>query len=266
MRIRTCVLSAVAAGLASLAGVTASSVAGSTVATGTLEMKATLEFASNGLCTPVGTATDCHLRDIHGSFRGLGRVTASYDYEMDLGSGACGSHLGKALSYPFRLEVAGKGAIDVVTTEAACADLNSVTTQTQAFTVTGGTGIYAGASGNGTLQRKLAAGIGPLSHIASGVETWNGTLAVPGLSFDLVKPTLVGAKSRTVAAPRHAGRVRVKFVVTATDAVDGRVPVRCLPRSGARFRIGRNRVHCSATDTSANMATASFTITVRQHQ
>jgi hypothetical protein len=153
-----------------------------------------------------------------------------------------------------------------VTTETACVDLLSVTTQTQAFTVTGGTGIYAGASGTGTLQPKIDAGYGPLSHIASGIETWKGTLTVPGLKFDVVKPTLVGAKSRTFLAPRHAKRVRVKFVVKATDAVDGRVPVRCRPRSGTRFHIGRTRVHCSATDTSANTATASFKIRVRRHR
>jgi HYR domain len=261
-----CVLVGVAAGIAALAGITASPVAGSTVATGTLEMNASLHLEVNGLCKPVGIATDCHLREVGGSFRGLGRVTGSYDFEMDLGSGACESGLGKALSYPIRLEVAGKGAIDVVTTETACVTRVSVTTETQAFTVTGGTGIYAEASGTGTLERKIDVGYGPLSHIASGIETWKGTLTVPGLSFDVVKPTLVGAKSRTVLAPRHAKRVRVKFVVTATDAVDGPVPVKCRPGFGSRFRIGRNRVHCSATDTSANPATASFTITVRQHR
>ena len=58
----------------------------------------------------------------------------------------------------------------------------------------------------------------------------------------------------------------VKVVVAATDAVDGRVPVTCLPRSATRFSIGRNRVHCSATDTSANAATVSFKVTVRQHR
>ena len=229
-------------------------------------MTASLDFASIGLCTPVGIATDCHSRQIQGLFPGLGRVTGSYDLEMDLGSGACGSHLGRTFSYPIRLDVAGKGTIDVVTTEAACVDVVSVTTQTQGFTVTGGTGIYAGASGNGTLQRSLAAGFGPLSHIASGIEKWQGMLLVPGLAFDVVRPLIVGAKSRTVVAPRHAKRVRVKFVVTATDAVDGRVPVRCVPRSGARFRIGRNRVHCSAIDKSANTAMASFKITVRRHR
>jgi HYR domain len=260
------VLVAVAAGLASLAGIAASPVAGSTVATGTLEMKASLDIASQlSNCKLVGIATDCASRDVAGSIRGLGRVTGSYDYEMDLGSGACESGLGKALSYPIRLEVAGKGAIDVVTTEAACADSVSVRTQTQtqAFTVTGGTGIYAGASGSGTLQRSLVASMG---DIGQGIETWKGTLTVPGLKFDVVRPTFVGAKSRTVVAPRHAKRVRVKFVVTATDAVDGRVPVRCLPPSGTRFSIGRNRVHCSATDTSANAATVSFKVTVRQHR
>jgi hypothetical protein len=262
------VLVAVAAGLASLAGIAASPVAGSTVATGTLEMNASLDVASQlSQCKLVGIATACASRDVDGSFRGLGRVTGSYDYEMDLGSGACEGGLGKALSYPIRLEVAGKGAINVVTTEAACADLGSVQTQTQtqAFTVTGGTGIYTGASGSGTLQRSLVASAGG-GDIESGIETWNGTLTVPGLEFDVVTPTFVGTKSRTVVAPRHANRVRVEFVVTATDAVAGRVPVRCLPRSGTQFSIGRNRVHCSATDTSANAATASFTITVRQHR
>ena len=257
------VLVAVAVGLASLAGITASPVAGSTVATGTLEMKASLDLTSDSTCTLVGIATNCASHEVGGSFRGLGRVTGSYDYEMDWGPGACGSGLGKALSYPIRLEVAGKGAIDVVTTEAACADFVFVRTQTQAFTVTGGTGIYAGASGSGTLQRALGAS---LEEIGQGSETWRGTLTVPGLTFDLVRPTFVGAKSRTVVASRHAKRVRVKYGVTATDAVDGRVAVRCLPRSGTWFRIGRNRVHCSATDRSANAATASFEITVRQHR
>ena len=257
---------AVAAVVASLAGITASPVAGSTVATGTLEMKASLHLDVNGLCKPAGIATDCHSRDVRGSFRGLGRVSGSYDFEMELESGACESGFGRALSYPIRLEVAGKGAIDVVTTETACTQLVSVTTQTQAFTVTGGTGIYTGASGTGTLQRSFDAGYGPLSHIASGTEKWMGTLTVPGLEFDLVRPALVGAKSRTVVAPRHAKRARVKFVVTATDAVDGRVPVKCRPHSGTRFRIGHTRVRCSATDTSANKATASFKITVRRHR
>ena len=265
MRMRAWGVVAVAAGLASAAGIAASPVAGQTVAAGTLEMKASLALVSQLGCAPVGIATDCASRTVGGAFPGLGSVTGSYGFQMDLGSGSCPSGLGKALAYPIRLEVAAKGAIDVAVGEAtACTAIESVRTQTQAFTVTGGTGIYAGASGGGTLEPALGQPRDDGSR--HGLETFQGTLTVPGLEFDQIAPTFVGAKSRTVVAPRRAKRVRVRFVVTATDAVDGPVPVTCRPRSGTRFRIGRTQVRCSAADTSANAATASFRITVRRHR
>jgi hypothetical protein len=248
-----------------LAGIAASPVAGVTAATGTLDMNASLSLVSKVGCAPVGIATDCAVRTVGGPFPGLGSVTGSYEWPADAGSGACPAGLGKALAYPMRLEVAGKGAIDVAVSDgAACIVLESVKTQTQSFTVTGGSGIYAGASGSGTLERGLGQSRDDGSR--SGVETWQGTLNVPGLEFDVVAPTFIGAKSRTVVAPRRAKRVRVRYVVTATDAVDGPVPATCRPRSGTRFHIGRTRVNCSATDTSANAATASFRITVRRHR
>lgn len=244
----------------------ASTVAGLTAATGALDMNASLSLVSQlGGCAPVGAATDCAARTDSGPFPGLGSVTASYGFQMDLSSGSCPGGGGKALAYPIRLEVAGKGAIDVAVSEAtACLDIESVRTQTQAFTVTGGTGIYAGASGSGTLTRRLGAPRDDLTR--HGLDTWQGRLTVPGLEFDLVPPKLVGATSRTLVAPRRVKKIRVRFVVTALDDVDGSVPVTCRPRAGTRFRIGRTRVHCSATDTSANAATASFTITVRRHR
>ena len=88
-----------------------------------------------------------------------------------------------------------------------CIDTEAVRTQTQAFTVTGGTGVYAGASGSGTLERVLG---NPLADGRHGRETWKGTLTAPGLEFD---------------APRRANGVRVRFTVTAADDVDGQVPV-----------------------------------------
>lgn len=249
-----------------LAGIAASPVAGVTVATGTLDMNTSLSLVSlPGGCAPVGTATDCAARTIDGPFPGLGRVTGSYGFQSDLGTASCSSGLGRALAYPIRLEVAGKGAIDLAVSEATgCIAFELVKTQTQAFTVTGGTGIYAGASGSGTLERALAEPRDDGSR--HGLETWKGTLSVPNLEFDLIAPKLVGAISRRVVAPRRAKRVRVRFVVTATDDVDGPVPVACRPRSGTRFPIGRTQVRCSATDTSANAATASFRITVRRHR
>jgi hypothetical protein len=50
---------------------------------------------------------------------------------------------------------------------------------------------------------------------------------------------------------------------TATDLVDGPVPVSCSPLSGSTFDPGTTTVNCSATDTHHNTATGSFTVYVR---
>jgi len=262
---RPAIVSSLLALFVALAGVAASPVAGVTVATGTLTMNTSLSLASQLGCAPVGIATDCASRTVGGPFPGLGTVTGSYAYQMDLGTTSCSSGLGKALAYPIHLEVTGKGAIDLAVKEAtSCTSIEAVRTQTQAFTVTGGAGVYAGASGSGTLERTLGEPRDDGSR--HGLETWKGTLNVPGLEFDLVAPKFAGATSRKVVVPRHRKRVRVRFVVTATDDVDGSVPVTCRPHSGTRFRIGRTQVRCSATDSSANAGTASFRITVRRHR
>jgi hypothetical protein len=59
-------------------------------------------------------------------------------------------------------------------------------------------------------------------------------------------------------------RVRVSYSVAATDEVDGQhVKTECKPASGSFFKVGRATVvNCSASDTSANTATATFRVTV----
>jgi hypothetical protein len=254
----------VAVGLAVVAGVAASPVDGETLATGTLEMNTPLTLVSQlGNCGSNTVANNCDARTDDGLFPGLGSVTASYTFPMDWGQTPCSLDFGKALAYPVRLDVAGKGAIDVAVSAATdCVLIESVGTQTQAFTVTDGTGIYAGASGGGTFARALG-GVAQ-DGARHGYETWQGTLTVAGLTFDLVAPKIVGATARTIVVPRRAKTVRVRYAVTATDDVDGPVAVTCRPRSGHRFHVGRTTVRCSATDTSANVATASFKINVRR--
>jgi hypothetical protein len=188
----------------------------------------------------------------------------------------CQNGYGRARGYPVRFAVASKGEIhfDLAAGEACVNEETdfAVRAQTQAFTVTGGTGIYAGASGSGTVTRSL----GSTPTGAAGSETWSGTLTVPGLDFDLTPPTLRGAANRTVKAEKRAkakksakakkqgaNSARVAFRVTAQDDRDGTLPVRCTPRPGSRFKLGRTRVTCSATDSSANTATASFAVTVK---
>jgi hypothetical protein len=56
----------------------------------------------------------------------------------------------------------------------------------------------------------------------------------------------------------------VTFTVSATDIVDGSVPVDCDRLSGSMFQIGRTTVSCTATDRSGNQAKGNFTATVHQ--
>jgi hypothetical protein len=79
-------------------------------------------------------------------------------------------------------------------------------------------------------------------------------------------PTITGAKPKTVRVPRKAKRARVTYQLTATDDVDGSVPVSCRPPSGSRFKIGRTRVQCEAVDKSGNAATVGFTVTVARRR
>lgn len=99
---------------------------------------------------------------------------------------------------------------------------------------------------------------GHLEVVASGVVDG------PGLALDTSAPVLSGARNVRVNAPRGKRRARAYFFVRATDAVDGIVPVSCTRRSGSFFNLGRTKVNCSATDSSANRRTASFTITVKR--
>ena len=63
----------------------------------------------------------------------------------------------------------------------------------------------------------------------------------------------------TAAGPQGAA---VTFTASATDQVDGDVPVSCTPASGATFPVGATEVACRAEDAAGNVATGGFTVTV----
>jgi hypothetical protein len=159
------------------------------------------------------------------------------------------------------LAVAGKGTIQLSVNSPTCLDDTAgsgLQLAKLAFTVTGGTDAYAGASGGGTYT---IAGVG---QGLNGTETLSGSLTAPETSFDLSPPAISGASAKTIRAPRGKSRVRVRYSVKANDAVDGPVHAACKPASGSYFRIGRTRVTCTATDSSANIAIARFTVTVKR--
>jgi hypothetical protein len=235
----------------------ASGVAKTGAAMGSLTTEAVLRMTSRlGPCPP-GSPPDagvCAARTGSGAVRGLGDVSEKYTFFVQ--EGDCD----RVFETTVRLEVVGKGALQLAVDRYAGECISSSLILSRAFTITGGSGIYAGASGGGTVSHRAS----PTASGSAGTDTWTGTLSVPGLEFDVTPPTLSGAVNKTVRARRGSKRVRVTYGVTASDAVDGSVPVSCRPRSGSRFKIGRTLVECSATDTSANATAGRFRVTVKR--
>jgi len=229
-------------------------------AAGTLNLLGTLPVLSLVVACPPGKTPepdDCRARTGKSLVRGLGLVSETYTWSYRMGPPACPSGLGKPLATTGRLGVAGKGEVHFALADGTrCIEQEPLRNEPQSFTITGGGGAYEGASGTGTVERSISSG--------SGTETWTGTLTVPGHEFDVIRPTITGAMNKVVRAKRGAKSARVVFRVTAQDDRDGALATRCTPRSGTKFKIGRTRVRCSATDTSANRATASFVVTVRK--
>lgn len=87
-----------------------------------------------------------------------------------------------------------------------------------------------------------------------------GTFTV--LVQDLTAPTFGLIEDLTREATDSAG-ADVTHDITATDIVDGDVPVYCDPSSGTHFALGDTTVTCTATDSHGNSTTATFTVTVQ---
>jgi HYR domain-containing protein len=237
--------------------------AGSHRSTGTLTFEGELTVKYPPVTCPAGTAgsVECFARTGSATIRGLGNVKATYPYFVESNSAGCATDEVRVLPTTVRLNVAGKGEIELRGAGSGC--LRRVPPEPvrgeERFTITGGSGTYAGASGGGQIAHVSN---GPPNW--SGRDTWTGTLAVQGLNFDLTAPVLKGAVAKAVRAQKGKKSARVVYRVTASDNLDGAVPVSCLPRSGSSFRVGRTTVRCTATDKSGNTVTAKFTVTVRR--
>jgi hypothetical protein len=129
---------------------------------------------------------------------------------------------------------------------------------TNSFSIASGSGNLGGATGSGVLDF-----VGFSEASFTGRIHLTGTLSAPNYAFDTTPPTLSGIQDLVLRAKTKRG-ARARFVITATDAVDGSVPVSCKPQSGSWLRTGTTRVTCTATDSSANTAQGSFTVRVRR--
>ena len=78
---------------------------------------------------------------------------------------------------------------------------------------------------------------------------------------DTTPPSLDLPSGITMAASGISGAT-VTYLATATDLVDGTVPVDCVPTSGLNFPIGTTTVNCSAEDNAGNVAQGSFSVSI----
>ena len=258
--------------VAVVATVATTATAGETLEPGldSLSLRGVLEVRAEpgDFCPPDEAATvTCSRQEGTGLVHGLGRVSSSSLVRVAVETVVCDDpdfcpypeldgpyEVNNVLPTTVRFTIEGKGAIDFALSGYTCAvELGFCDTRPRPYSVTGGTGIYAGAAGSGMVET-FGGG--------SGRETWTGSLVVPGLEFDVASPRLIGMVDRSARAPRGQMTARVAFSVTAQDDVEGAVPVRCNPRSGTRFPLGRTWVTCSANDSSENRVAARFRVTV----
>ena len=106
-------------------------------------------------------------------------------------------------------------------------------------------------------------GLGENTVTVSATDAHNntGTVTFKVTVQDTTAPALTVPANITVNATSNSQAV-VTFAATATDLVDGNVPVTCNPASGSSFPVGLTSVTCTATDAHTNTATASFTVRV----
>jgi hypothetical protein len=80
---------------------------------------------------------------------------------------------------------------------------------------------------------------------------------------DTTPPTLAAPGEQVVEANGPGGSVVSYPIPSASDAVDGPVPVTCAPPSGSTFPLGSTTVTCSALDSRRNTAQGTFAVVVR---
>ena len=151
---------------------------------------------------------ECFAHEDGGAVRGLGTVTASYIYVVD--TAPAGAVLPARSSSERRVHASSSQArarsdsastIKRAATSPAAPPTSLSPSRSQAARQSG-----RGASGGGTVVHDIRFGpVGP------GMDTWMGTLVVPGLDFDVTPPTLSGVVNKTVRARKGVKRVRVTY-------------------------------------------------------
>ena len=111
---------------------------------------------------------------------------------------------------------------------------------------------------------------GSLFAVGTTTVTCSTTNSSDDTTHSTFQVTVVDNASPSITVPATQTRqttspspIAVTYTVpTATDLVDGPVPVSCSPQSGARFTVGQTAVTCTATDAEGNSSRITFTVDV----
>jgi energy-coupling factor transporter ATP-binding protein EcfA2 len=117
------------------------------------------------------------------------------------------------------------------------------------------------ASAQGTTTTTTARGTTTVTAAAATVTTIAGSPVAPPLVADTTPPVLRLPSDLTEQATSRNG-ARIRFAASATDEVDGPVPVTCTPASGSTFPLGTTPVACAAIDRAGFAASGGFTVNV----
>jgi LPXTG-motif cell wall-anchored protein len=110
---------------------------------------------------------------------------------------------------------------------------------------------------------RLPIGITVVSCMADDRAGNVATAAFSVTVADTTDPVVDGVPLDIAADATDAGGLIVDWVdPTATDAIDGPLPMTCDPLSGSLFPVGLTTVTCTASDAAGNVATASFTVDI----
>jgi hypothetical protein len=206
-------------------------------------------------CSEGGVLARCFLTEVAGLVPGLGRTTVServlQSGDVDLDGCEPQVRYGRITTTRGAVEYRASG-IDCPATREQTGGYRAVVVHWEAV---GGTGAYAGVTGAGDASVRPD-GTDVFIHL-------HGVLDVPGVAFDRTAPELAGADHDYLIRASKPTVVRYR-PPDARDAVDGETPVSCAPASGRRFRVGRTKVTCTATDSSGNTAEETFLVVVKR--
>jgi HYR domain/HYDIN/CFA65/VesB-like, Ig-like domain len=104
------------------------------------------------------------------------------------------------------------------------------------------------------------------TRISCAASDRSGNTASDGFTItvrDTKPPTVTVPGDVTVEATGPDGATAEYPQPTASDRVDGPVPVHCQPPSGGTFPLGGTKITCSAVDAHGNTSKASFAIIIR---